>query len=504
MLAIVAAARPEWRNEILLRAVLALLPCAVLVVHLRPVIGARPVGWVVPLVMGFASPFLIISLAREALRGRRFIGFWALYGATWTVVAWHGTHFHRAPRPAALFMNLGEISQVPLPDWHELPIGIAAAALVLGWVSRRPSPRGRNLRLATMAALGLFVVLQGWAFLRYQTRDMLRFSEYRDLVRTHGLEGAATLDGLELLRGGNSAAVLAELHRDAATNPPAAIPLDPVVVDRLVVVQIESLDPEALRPDVAPVLVRLWESATRGLVNSQRTSVSGSSSADFQLLTGLRPLSGVPVYRLGWDHRSESLPAHAAARGFAFHAYHGNERNFWNRGPAYAALGMDFHTSETIPETEFSRWGRADGDLFRYVAARIPTERRAVHFLITLSTHAPYDLVIPPGPLETAPVKTRYLHSMGYLDGALGKFLQALPRDGATLVALYGDHPSGVFDADDPTEERPVPMLLGLLTADGALAPLTRGRQPVHSLPGVHELPALHRFLEDCLDASAR
>ncbi len=504
MLSLVTAARPEWWREVVLRSTLALLPCLVLVFHLQPVLGHGAGSWVVPLAMGFSSAMLIVSVAREALRGRSFLVVWGLYGLTWTVVAWHGSHFHLPPRPGALFMNLEEISEVPLPGWHEVPWGIAAAVFALGWLARGPSPRGRDLRLATLAAAGLFALLQGRSFLRYQTRDMLRFSEYRDLVRTHGLETAATLDGLELLRGGNRAAVLAELRRDAAENAAAAIPLDPVVVDRLLIIQMESLDVEALRPEVAPVLLRLWETTTRGRLNSQRTSVSGSSSADFQLLTGLRPLSGAPVYRVGWDHRSETLPVHAAARGFAFHAYHGNDPNFWNRGPFFSSLGADFHTSESIPETEFSRWGRADGDLFRYVAARIPAERRAVHFLITLSTHAPYDLVIPGGPLESAPVMTRYLHSVGYADAALGTFLRALPRDATTLVALYSDHPSDLFDSGDGAEEHAVPMLLGVLAADGALAPLTREGRPVQALPGTYELPALHRFLEDCLDASAR
>ena len=502
MLSIVAASRPESRREVALRVALALLPCAVLVFSLRGVLGAGPMSWLVPLAMAFGNALMVVSLAREVLE-RRFLVFWGLYCLAWSAVAWHGAHFHRPPRPAALFMNLGEISRVPLPGWYEVPWAILVAALVLGLLALRPSPRGRDLRLATIASVGLCVVLQGYAFLRYQTRDMLRFSEYRDLVRTHGLEGAVTLDALEILRGGKGGAVLADLRRDAAENPPELLPLDPVRVDRMVVVQIESLDREALTAEVAPVLTGLWQTATSGLVTSDRTSVSGSSSADFQLLTGLRPRSGIPVYRLAWDRAGPTLPDHATARGFRFHAYHGNDRNFWNRGPFFSAIEADFHSSESIPESEFSRWGRADGDLFRYVAGRIREERRAVHFLITLSTHAPYDLVIPPGPLEHAPVKTRYLASMGYTDAALARFLRDLPRQGTTLVALYGDHTSGLFASAGTAEDAPVPLILGVLAPDGSLAPLSGAGRPVQRMAGTHELPALHRFLVSCLDASA-
>ena len=372
MLSLVAASRPEWRREVALRLALALLPCAVVVLSLRAVLGAFPIAWLVPMAMTFGNALMVVSLARETLGRRSFLIFWALYGLAWTAVAWHGLHFHRAPRPAALFMNLEELFQVPMPGWDEVPWAVLIAVLGLGVLARHPSPRGRDLRFATVAAVALCAVLQAYAFLRYQTRDMLRFSEYRDLVRTHGLEGAVTLDGLEILHSANSGPVLGELRRDASENPARPLPLGPVRVDRMVVVQIESLDREALTADVAPELTGIWSTATRGLVTVDRTSVSGSSSADFQLLTGLRARAGVPVYRLGWDGAGRTLPDHAAARGFRFHAYHGNDRNFWNRGPFFTAIHASFHSAESMPGSEFSRWGRADGDLFRFAAARNP------------------------------------------------------------------------------------------------------------------------------------
>jgi len=503
ILSLVTASRSEWRREVALRLALALLPCAVMVLSLRAVLGAFPMAWLVPLALTLGNALMVVSLARETLGRRSFLIFWAVYGLAWSAVAWHGLHFHRAPRPAALFMNLEELFQVPMPGWDEVPWAVLFAVLGLGVLARHPSPRRRDLRFAAIAAVALCAVLQTYAFLRYQTRDMLRFSEYRDLVRTHGLEAAVTLDALEILRSSNSSAVLGDLRRDASENPARPLPLDPVRVDRMVVVQIESLDREALTADVAPVLTAIWTTATRGLVTADRTSVSGSSSADFQLLTGLRARSGVPVYRLGWDGAGQTLPDHAAARGFRFHAYHGNDRNFWNRGPFFTAIHARFHSAESMPGSEFSRWGRADGDLFRFAVARIREERRGVHFLITLSTHAPFDLIIPAGPLEHAPAKARYLASVRYADGALGRFLQGLPGEGTTLVAMYGDHPSGVFETAGAADEPPVPLMLGTLAPGGLLRPLSADGRTVQELPGTYELPALHRFIESCLDASA-
>src|SRR6185503_12860716 len=161
----------------------------------------------------------------------------------------------------------------------------------------------------------------------------------------------------------------------------------------------------------------------------------------------------------------------------------------------------DFHSGESFAATEFSRWGKADGDLFRYAAASIREQRRAVHFLITLSSHAPYDLVDPAAHHQSAPVLTRYLESITYVDAALGDFLQQLPNDGTSLVALYGDHTSGLFDAG---ADRPVPLILGMLASDRSLAPLASGGSEVHEIPGVFELAALNRYVKDSLDASAR
>jgi hypothetical protein len=485
-----------------LRLALASLPCAVLVLRLPAVLGSTATSWIVPLATAFANAFLLVSVARQLLGRAGFLLFWGAYGLVWALVAWHGFHFHGPPRPAALLLNLGQLAQTPLPDWTELPWTALAGALGLAWLARRPSPADPRLRLATAAAVLVFAAFHAATFVRYRTRDMLRLSAYGDLVRTHGLEAAAIMDAVELLHAPDTSRVLRDLRRDVATRPPLRLPLDPTPADRVVIVQIESLDREVLTPEVAPTLLRLWHGATHGLVDPQRTSLSGSSSADFQLLTGLRPLAGVPLYRLSWDGDGSGLPAHAAARGFAFHAYHGNDRHFWNRGPFLSAMGATFHAIDGIPQTEFSRWGRADGDLFRFAAPRIGGAPRAVHFLITLSTHAPFDLVDPAAHLDGASQETRYLRSFAYLDRALGTFLASLPRDGTTLVALYGDHSSGLFGASASEGEPAVPLILGRLAADGSLSPLGRRGEPVGLMSDVYELPALHRYVKDCLDAS--
>jgi len=75
-----------------------------------------------------------------------------------------------------------------------------------------------------------------------------------------------------------------------------------------------------------------------------------------------------------------------------------------------------------------------------------------------------------------------------------------VPKDGATLVVLYSDHESIVHGGGD---EASVPMILGRLSGDASLAPLSRQGRPVQALEGVYEVSSLHRYLKDCLDATA-
>src|SRR6266850_3466482 len=110
----------DWRREVALRLALASLPCTVLILYLPAILGRGGTSWVVPLAMAFANAWLAVSVARELLRGRWFLVFWALYGLAWIAVAWHGAHFHRPPRPAALLMNLEEILETPFPAWSEM------------------------------------------------------------------------------------------------------------------------------------------------------------------------------------------------------------------------------------------------------------------------------------------------------------------------------------------------------------------------------------------------
>src|SRR5204863_3390030 len=153
-----AARSAEQRWEFALRFALAAMPCAVLALYLPGVLGTGRASWAVPLAMGFVNAWMAISLARELLRGRRFLVFWAVYGLVWTAVAWHGLHFHRPPRPAAVLMNLEEIVQTPLPAGSEIPWIAPAGGLGLGWLARKPSPCRAPQRFAAGAAILIFVV----------------------------------------------------------------------------------------------------------------------------------------------------------------------------------------------------------------------------------------------------------------------------------------------------------------------------------------------------------
>ena len=76
-------------------------------------------------------------------------------------------------------------------------------------------------------------------------------------------------------------------------------------------------------------------------------------------------------------------------------------------------------------------------------------------FLITLSSHHPYDLPSNYQELDLNGYQDgtfkNYLQSVHYVDKAIGTFIEQLKKDGLwdeSIVIFYGDHDSGLMKAD--------------------------------------------------------
>ena len=105
---------------------------------------------------------------------------------------------------------------------------------------------------------------------------------------------------------------------------------------------------------------------------------------------------------------------------------------------------------------KMSSWGVRDADLFQLSNRKMRQDRGPqFHFIITLDTHAPFDLITD-GEKEIFPHskvwQENYFNSLRVLDNGLRAYIESLPA--GTLVMLYGDHTAGVTYGDYHSEPR--------------------------------------------------
>jgi len=286
-------------------------------------------------------------------------------------------------------------------------------------------------------------------------------------IRNHGIFLSYGLDLASALGVGSAHEQISLLKADQESSPPATLATQSRT-DRLVLVQVESLDWNVLNQAVgnelvAPFFHELSQTMTLLPARPNHSPVSGSSGSDFQVLTGFRPILDTPVYKSAAPYQSASLPAWLKAGGLPLDVFHGNVPHFWNRKEAFARMGVHrFHTLNDIPATQKSNWGAADRDLFAYFLHWSREQKGPFAALaITISSHAPFDLV-DVHEIQGRGVVNRYFNSIRYIDHAFEDLIRNW-NAGSTIFIVYGDHASKVRGADYssyPGEEEIVPVLV--------------------------------------------
>lgn len=241
---------------------------------------------------------------------------------------------------------------------------------------------------------------------------------------------------------------------------------EPIALGRHVaVVQVESLDFAAVdaRVGAEPVMPFLRGLRDRAMLYAVKPfHASGSSEADFSLLMTATPIGRFNPFQVPGFSFADALPRLAGERGYHVTALHGNTGAFFHRRKAYEQMGFDelFFTEELAPRRVT---GALDEEVFDFSAALLATATRpTLHFIITITSHTPFDKV-PPDSRELFPeprtITERYLDSMRYVDRALERYVAALPA--GTTVVIYGDHESNIRGyAPDRAHEDRVPWFI--------------------------------------------
>ena len=228
----------------------------------------------------------------------------------------------------------------------------------------------------------------------------------------------------------------------------------------LVLIQVESLQQWVIGArvggaEITPFLNSLEKRALYFPYVFDQTGEGRSSDGEFGVLNSQHALDrGALAFRFPYDH-FVTLAWALRQRGYATLSAHPFERGFWNRGvlhPRYGFERMVFRRELGPGET--IGWGLADGVFLERMAGVLAAEPRPyMAFLITLGLHHPFDQfpdrhkVLDVGALKNTPLGN-YIHAMHYFDSSLAAFVADLERSGAlahTVVALYGDHESGLY-----------------------------------------------------------
>ncbi|MFH1176827.1 MAG: sulfatase-like hydrolase/transferase [Acidobacteriota bacterium] len=366
------------------------------------------------------------------------------------------------------------------PDAWLLLVAVDAAGLLAFWprwrVVRPPRPRARRLLaiggalvgvLASVPAVGLVaaglrnpslskqVFSYGFLLNRWSALNV----HYFDLMRTakEWLQAEPLSD--------EDRRKVEEFFRLQAAAAPSSGPLFGAAHGaNLVLIQVESLQHWVIGAEIhgVPVTPFLNSLRSRALYFSNMFDQSAqgrSSDGEFAALNSQHPLSeGAVVFRRA-QNRFVALPGVLRDRGYATLSAHAFHRGFWNRGlvhPRYGFERMLFR--DELGAGEYIGWGLADGVFFERVAPRLAELPQSFFaFLITLGLHHPFEqfpnrhMTLDAGALAGTPLGN-YLHAMHYFDACLRDLIAALERSGTlrnTVVALYGDHDSGL----EPTPE---------------------------------------------------
>lgn len=229
----------------------------------------------------------------------------------------------------------------------------------------------------------------------------------------------------------------------------------------LIVIQVEALQNFAINhyydgQEITPNLNKLINEKGSIYFDKyyQLIGRGNTSDAEFVSNNSLYPSMEEPTYTQYEKNTFYGLPWVLRDNGYTSWAFHGYEKEFWNREKAYKNQGFErFVSQEDFDITEAIGFGITDKEFFKqsmdYLKELDNVDDNPFHaFLITLTSHNPFNMpekyqVLNIRDEHKDTILGRYLQAVHYTDKALGQFIDELKESGLydnTVIALYGDH----------------------------------------------------------------
>ncbi|APM39968.1 LTA synthase family protein [Clostridium kluyveri] len=180
-----------------------------------------------------------------------------------------------------------------------------------------------------------------------------------------------------------------------------------------------------------------------------QTAAGGTSDAEFMTNTSLYPASAGAAYFLYSGNYYNAMPKNFKNKGYSTAAFHGFRESFWNRNIMYQKFGFDtFYGESSYKQDDSIGLGLSDKSFLTQSLDKLSKMQSPYYaFLITLTSHFPFDDVSKYGDFDTGDFKDtligNYIKAIHYTDKQLGIFLDELDKEGIlknSVVILYGDH----------------------------------------------------------------
>lgn len=220
--------------------------------------------------------------------------------------------------------------------------------------------------------------------------------------------------------------------------------------------------------DPAPFFHSLKDNYSSGYLTMPVVG-AGTANSEFEVLTGMRlqyfGTGEYPYKTILKDTDCESVAGVLKNLGYATHAVHNNNGNFYSRINAFSKMGFDTFTSkEQMNITEYTPNGWAEDDILveETIKTLLSTPEQAdFTYTITVGLHGPYlteALSVDPFchiyGIEDESVRNQwsyYMHQLHKTDRFMERLVHELEQlNEDTIVVFWGDHlpTMGLTDKD--------------------------------------------------------
>ncbi len=224
----------------------------------------------------------------------------------------------------------------------------------------------------------------------------------------------------------------------------------------VIIIQVEALQSFVIDSfyegqEITPFLNKLKDESYYFENYYYTVGAGNTSDAEFEVNNSIYASSKDSVYTTYYDKNYYGLPYILKDNGYtSATAFHGYEKEYWNREEAYKYQGFDkFYSSEDFSSKDIVGMGVSDKTFLKETAQKIKKlEEPFYSFIVTLSSHHPFYVGE-----ENEKIKVKedakgtlfgdYLNSANYVDSALESFFNEMKKCGLyenSIFVIYGDH----------------------------------------------------------------